>query len=193
MRKLALPFGAVVLTAALAAACSAPATATATARTNAPGSAAVHGTTNIMLYSINSDGPDFRAVVSGVIGDYGPAVTVYPDGKVDPDHNSEMELNLAHGSFRLSIEQLDKKFVEAAGREPVYPRTCSDHFDFSVEVPIVPGSGTGAYQGLTGHFSVTVTADEVAVKPCSAQSQFLWQVIVVAGQGSVSALPRQAI
>jgi hypothetical protein len=57
----------------------------------------------------------------------------------------------------------------------------------------VPGSGTGAYQGITGHFSVTVTAEEVAVRPCSAQSQFLWQVIVVAGQGSVSALQRQAV
>jgi hypothetical protein len=189
MHKLALAFGAIVLTGALAAACSAPARA----RTSAPGSAAVHGTANMMLYSINSDGPDFRAVVSGVIGDYGPAVTVYPDGKVDPEHNSEMELDLTHGSFRLSIEQLDKKFVEAASREPVYPRTCSDHFDFSVGVPIVPGSGTGAYQGITGHFSVTVTADEVEVRPCSAQSQFLWQVIVVAGQGSVSALQRQAV
>jgi hypothetical protein len=189
MHKLALAFGAIVLTGALAAACSAPARA----RTSAPGSAAVHGTANIMLYSINSDGPDFRAVVSGVIGDYGPAVTVYPDGKVDPEHNSEMELELTRGSFRLSIEQLDKKFVEAASREPVYPRTCSDHFDFSVGVPIVPGSGTGAYQGITGQFSVTVTADEVAVRPCSAQSQFLWQVIVVAGRGSVSALQRQVV
>jgi hypothetical protein len=187
MHKIALAFGAVVLSGALAAACSAPARAT----TSAPGPAAVHGTANIMLYSINSDGPGFRAVVSGAIGDYGPAVTVYPDGKVDPEHNSEMELNLTRGSFRLNIEQLDKKFVAAASREPIYPRTCSDLFDFEVGVPIVPGSGTGAYRGITGSFSVTITGDEVAARPCRAQAPFLWQVIVVAGQGSVSALPRR--
>jgi hypothetical protein len=181
MRELATALGAIVLTGTLAAACSAPAMA----RTSAPGPAAIHGPANIMLYSINSDGPDFRAVVSGAIGDYGPAVTVYPDGKVDPEHNSEMELNLAHGSFRLSIAQLGKEFTEAAGHEPIYPGTCSDLFDFSVRVPVVPGSGTGAYQGITGGFSVTVTADEVAAKPCSPQSPFLWQVIVITGHGSV--------
>jgi hypothetical protein len=60
-------------------------------------------------------------------------------------------------------------------------------FDFSVDVPVVPGSGTGAYQGIAGSFSVTVTGDEVAAKPCSAQSAFLWQVIVVTGHGSVAA------
>jgi len=183
MRKLTSAFGAIVLTGTLAAACSTHAIA----KTTAPGSAAVHGTANIMLYSINSDGPSFRAVVSGAIGDYGPAVTVYPDGKVDPEHNSEMELYLTRGSFRLDIEQLDKEFVKAASHEPIYPRTCSDLFDFSVGVPIVPGSGTGAYRGITGMFSVTVTGDEVAAEPCSAQSRFLWQVIVMAGHGSVSA------
>jgi hypothetical protein len=181
MRRLTSAFGAVVLTGTLAAACS----ALAMARTSASGTA-VNGTANIMLYSINSDGPGFRAVVTGAAGDYGPAVTVYPDGKVDPEHNSEMELNLTRGSFRLDIEQLDKEFVMAASHEPIYPRTCSDLFDFSVGVPIVPGSGTGAYRGITGGFSVTVTGDEVAAKPCSAQSRFLWQVIVITGRGSVS-------
>jgi hypothetical protein len=181
MRRLTLAFGAVVLTGTLAAACSAPAMA----RTSASGTA-VNGTANVMLYSISSDGPSFRAVVTGAAGDYGPAVTVYPDGKVDPEHNSEMELNLTRGSFRLDIEQLDKEFVMAASHEPIYPRTCSDLFDFSVGVPIVPGSGTGAYRGITGGFSVTVTGDEVAAKPCSAQSRFLWQVIVITGRGSVS-------
>ena len=62
-----------------------------------------HGVANLSVYSINSDGPDFRAVLSGSIGDYGPAVAIYPNGKVDPEHNSELELNLSHGTFRLNI------------------------------------------------------------------------------------------
>ena len=47
-----------------------------------------------MVYSINSDGPDFRAVVTGAVGDYGPAVTVHPDGTVNPSHSSDLELKL---------------------------------------------------------------------------------------------------
>jgi hypothetical protein len=48
------------------------------------------GGTRILVYSINSDGADFRSIVTGAIGDYGPAVTVYPDGKADPTHSSQL-------------------------------------------------------------------------------------------------------
>src|SRR5580693_5413648 len=81
----------------------------ASATTAAP----VSGKANIMVYSINSDGPDFEAVVTGAVGDYGPAGTVHPDGTVDPEHTSEMELRLTHGSFRLGIAGLDAKIVNA--------------------------------------------------------------------------------
>jgi hypothetical protein len=43
---------------------------------------------HLMIYSINSDGPYFRATLTGAVGDYGPAVTVLPDGTVDPQHSS---------------------------------------------------------------------------------------------------------
>src|SRR6516225_6511876 len=75
--------------------------------------AAAGGTANIMIYGVNTDGAYWHAVVSGVIGDYGPAVSIHPNGTIDPAHNSEMELRLTHGSFRLSIAALDKKFVQA--------------------------------------------------------------------------------
>jgi hypothetical protein len=32
----------------------------------------VHGAVNVTIWSIYSDGPDFQAVPSGAIGDYGP-------------------------------------------------------------------------------------------------------------------------
>jgi len=65
--------------------------------------AAAGGKANIMIYAVNTDGAYWHAIMSGVIGDYGPAVSIYPGGQVDPAHNSEMELRLTHGSFRLSI------------------------------------------------------------------------------------------
>jgi hypothetical protein len=144
------------------------------------------GSANIMVYSINSDGAYLRAVVTGAVGDYGPAVTVYPDGKVDPKHNSEIELKLTRGSFRLSIAGIDKKFVKATSHEPIYPRTCSDFINFTAAAPIVAGSGTGSYRGISGSFHLTVTDDEINPKPCQPVTAFLWQVIVLAGSGTVS-------
>jgi hypothetical protein len=74
-----------------------------------------------MIYGVNTDGVYWRAIVSGVIGDYGPAVSIYPDGQVDPAHSSEIELRLTDGSFRLSIAILDKAFVKAGSHAPVNP------------------------------------------------------------------------
>jgi len=67
------------------------------------------------VYSINSDGPDFRSILTGAAGDYGPAVTVYPDGGVDPQHTSE----------------------------PIYLSTCSDFISAEAAATIVAGSYRG--------------------------------------------------
>jgi hypothetical protein len=192
--KIAALAGAAVLGGAAAVAGCAHAAAkasvpTATAATVATAAdPAGHEPANIMLYSINSDGPDFRALVTGAIGDYGPAVTVSADGKVDPTHGSEMELKLTRGSFRLDIADLDKRFVQVTSHEPIYPATCSDVFGLTADVPIVAGSGTGAYRGITGGFAVTLTGDEVQARPCTASSSISWQVLVIAGSGHIADL-----
>jgi len=122
-----------------------------------------------------------------VIGDYGPAISVYPDGKVDPAHNSEMELRLTRGSFRLSIAALDKAFVKATSREPIYPKTCTDLISVTGTTPIVAGSGTGAYRGIRGSFPVTLTLNEVEARPCQpSPGAFRAQLITVAGSGTIS-------
>jgi hypothetical protein len=144
------------------------------------------GKAHIIVYSINSDGPDFQAIVSGAVGDYGPAVTVYPDGKIDPQHTSNIELILTRGTFRLSIASIDKKFVKATSHEPIYPRTCSDFISVTAGVPVVPGSGTGAYRGISGSFTMTGTLNEVEARPCHPAAAFLWQIITLAGPGTVS-------
>jgi hypothetical protein len=149
--------------------------------------AAAGGTANIMIYGVNTDGAYFHTIVSGVIGDYGPAVTIYPDGQVDPAHNSEMELRLTHGSFRLSIAALDKAFVKATSREPIYPKTCTDLVSVTGTAPIVVGSGTGAYRGIRGSFPVTITLNEVEARPCQpSPGAFRAQLITVAGSGTIS-------
>jgi hypothetical protein len=167
------------------------ASAATTASTNTPASGAATATSasrhvNLMVYSINSDGPDLRAIVTGSVGDYGPAVTVAPDGKADPSHSSQLELRLTRGSFRLSIADLDQRFVSATSHEPIYPATCSDFVSVSAAVPVVSGSGTGAYWGIRGSFTLTATLDEVEAKPCEPDRGFAWQAVVFAGPGIIS-------
>lgn len=146
----------------------------------------VHGAAHILLYNINSDGPHYRAVVTGAISDYGPAVTVYPNGKVDPGHSHQMELQLKDGTFRLSIASLEKEFFSRVEHGFV-PSACSHYSSFETPVPIVGGSGTGAYTGITGSFDITVTADEVH-RPCRPpfSGPPSWEVIVLAGGGTIS-------
>jgi hypothetical protein len=160
--------------------------ASAAAKTTAPRSPGAGRQVRIMVYSINSDGPDLRAVLDGAIGDYGPAVTVYPDGKVDPSHSSELELNLTRGSFRLNIAELIQRFTAATSHEPIYPGTCSDYVSVRAPVPVVAGSGTGSYQKISGRFTVTATLNEDETPPCSGPTSFLWQVITISGSGSLT-------
>ena len=137
------------------------------------------------IWSVDSDGPAFQAVLSGAIGDYGPAVTVLPDGKVDPEHTSEMELKLQHGTFRLYIDAIGSKFRAQTAHEPLYPATCSDYVNVTATVPVVAGSGTGGYRGIHGHFSSTLTGyEDEKAQPCG--DGFLAQIIDLTGSGTVS-------
>jgi hypothetical protein len=193
MRRAAgVAFAAALICSSLAA-CS-PGTTTAAAKgrgtlsaRTAPGKTppGLHGQVHLAIWSVDSDGPDFQAILSGAIGDCGPAVTVLPDGKVDPEHTSQMELKLRHGTFRLYIDGIASKFRAQTAHEPLYPATCSDYFDVSATVPVVARSGTGAYRGIRGSFSLTLTdyEDEKA-PPCGPP--FLAQILVLSGSGTVS-------
>jgi hypothetical protein len=148
-----------------------------------PASGAVH----FIDYSIDSDGPRSSVIVTGAIGDWGSAETVFPDGKIDPQHMHELQLSLQHGTFRLPFAALDKKIRGALGHWPSNPRTCSGSISVRATLPVVPGSGTGLYKGISGSFSVTATIDEVDVKPvCNGTSRFLAQVILLVGSGTVA-------
>jgi hypothetical protein len=145
------------------------------------------GNTHILVYSINTDGPSFRSVVTGAIGDYGPALTVLPDGKPDPSQSSQLELKLTRGSFRIDITALDKAFVKATSNEPIYSGTCSDFVRVTATAHVVKHSGTGSYQRISGSFQMTASLDEVEAHSCKKGSpaNFLWQVISLSGSGTV--------
>ena len=56
---------------------------------------------HLVEYS-NDDLPGSTAILTGAIGDFGEAVSVYPNGTVDPAHNSEYNFALTQGSFRIT-------------------------------------------------------------------------------------------
>ena len=185
-RSLRQALGAAVFVVALGGPLVAGAASASGATVPGPAAAHLHGEVNVTIWSIDSDGADFQAILSGAIGDYGPAVTVLPDGKVDPEHTNEMELELRHGTFRLYIDGIASKFRAQTSHEPLYAATCSDYFHVTATVPVVAGSGTGAYRGISGDFSLTLTGNEdQKTPPCG--SGFASQVILLTGSGTISA------
>jgi hypothetical protein len=176
----------------LAGGCASPANnapaakAPAAGATSAAKTSAADGTVHFIGDSKNSDGPDFTVILTGAIGDYGQAVTVLPNGRIDPEHTSELRLGLQKGSFRLSIVSLHRELRSADNRW-VANRTCSFHLSVTAAAPVVPGSGTGLYRGISGSFNLTVTIDEVDAKPCPhGTTRFFSQLIFVVGSGTVS-------
>ena len=170
---------------ALAMAVSGCASAASSTSANAS-TTAVTGTTDLIFYSINSDGPRFQAILTGAVGDFGPAVSVYPDGKVDPEHDHDLSLRLTRGSFLVNEAALDQRIVTAYRHWPANPATCSGSITVTAAAPVVASSGTGAYRGISGSFNLNATLDEIDVKPvCNGTSAFRAQVVVITGSGTV--------
>jgi hypothetical protein len=170
-------------TAAVAASTSA---APGTAKTGASKRAAPPVLTHVTVYSVNSDAPVFTSVVSGpTVGDYGAADQVAPGGTVPTVHGGELLLNLAHGTFLLNIADIDTKFTKALGPANL-PSTCSDYVSVRDNVPIVPGSGTGAYRGIAGTFDASLTVNELHPTPCTQTVRLFRQLVWLNGAGKIT-------
>jgi hypothetical protein len=147
---------------------------------------ATAGVVHLTDYTDN-DGPTSTVILAGAIGDYGKAENVNPNGTINPEHNSQLNLKLTQGSFRLSIADLAKKFVSSLGQFAPNTVTCSGTVTVTGVTPIVAGSGTGSYTGISGNFNLTITLDEVFSKSnCTESGAFLGQAIVITGSGTVS-------
>jgi len=177
--------GALTLAGCTAAGSSSMAATSGTTKASAGKPASPPGLAHVIAYSINTDNPVLTSVVSGAISDYGPAEEVPPGNTGISAHGSELELKLTRGTFRLNVAGIDTKFSAGTGHEPIFPRTCSTYVSVSDAVPIVPGSGTGVYQGIAGTFAMTLTLNEVHNSPCTSLS-ILRQVIVLSGAGNIT-------
>jgi hypothetical protein len=86
--------------------------------------------------------------------------------------------------LRLNIASLDKKVIYADTHWPSYSPTRSFYLSVTAATPIVAGSGTGSYRGISGSLTMTVTIDEV--DKTHMNGPFLSQLIFLVGSGFVS-------
>jgi hypothetical protein len=145
------------------------------------------GLVHLTGYSDN-DGPKSTVILTGQIGDFGEAVRTYANGTTEQQYN-QLNLAFTHGSFQLSIARLETDLVSAFGHFPTSTSTCSGIVTATAMTPIVAGSGTGAYQGISGDFTMTVTVAEVDAWPrCAVAGAdvLLSEDIFLTGSGNVS-------
>jgi hypothetical protein len=148
--------------------------------TSRPASAPVSGDGNVHLTDYtDNDSMSSTVIVTGAVGDYGSA-------KRD-ESNGDLDLSLSRGTFRIDLADLDGRFLTLMRHLSVNQHSCSADAAASGRVPIVPGSGTGAYSTISGEFDLTMTLDEVYHPgACRETAPYLAQQIVTTGWGNIS-------
>lgn len=153
------------------------------------------GTVHVFDYG-DGEGVGSTVVLTGAIGDYGSADSIDANGTPDPQHNTEVILSLVRGSFRISVVALDKKITTAFNSFQLNSSTCSGYISASGTAPVVTGSGTGAYAGISGSFTLTFSLATIGAKYTSGKdegqcnesnsSPSTGQAQLVTGSGTVS-------
>lgn len=122
-------------------------------------------------------------VITGVIGDHGTTISVNSKGKSDANGNFE-RVRLSKGKFTVNGAALNQALNNAAPSD-FDTATCSGSFSAGPDsVPIVNGSGTGAYAGISG--SVAVSAQFAFVGPKSKNGSCNMRANPIAGFGIIT-------
>jgi hypothetical protein len=143
------------------------------------------GTVRIYEADTNLAGNQGTVVLTGAITDHGTDCQ-----GCDPINAGYNVLQLSPGnSFEIDVSKVGNKL----GNLPVVPvdqTTCSSDGTVAGPVPIVPGSGTGVYQGITGTFDVQVSAAYVVPRAsdgtCETNATQYPGIMIVKGSGTVS-------
>jgi hypothetical protein len=125
----------------------------------ASASTVTNGTVHVFDYG-DGEGIGSTIVLTGAIGDSGSADSIAANGTPQPN-STEVKISLVQGSFTINVARLDKKIDSAFNNVEPNARTCSAYIAATGSAPIVAGSGTGAYTGITGGFTLTFTFAEI--------------------------------
>jgi hypothetical protein len=91
---------------------------------------------------------------------------------------------LPNGSFAIDVSQVGNEL----GNLPLDQTTCSSDGTVAGPTPIIPGSGTGAYQGISGALDVEVSAAFILPRTGGACDTNAPEtgVMIVKGSGTVT-------
>jgi hypothetical protein len=103
--------------------------------------------------SSTNNTPTDPILVTGAIGDYGTSTSQDKNGTADTNGSYE-GVDLQHGTFVVDNTKFNAKVGKS--KPTTNMSTCSYSLTASGPVSIVPGSGTGAYKGLTGKLVITI-------------------------------------
>jgi hypothetical protein len=113
----------------------------------------------IRVFVTNTSATKGKILITGAIGDYGTTVSQDANGKTDPNGNFE-KVTLKHGGFLVDGTALNKKLN--SGGPTINKTNCS--FTFGGSAPTTIEDGTGAYTGITGKVTITLTFAGLAPK-----------------------------
>jgi hypothetical protein len=160
----------------------------------ASASTVTNGTVHVFDYG-DGEGLGSTIVLTGAIGDSGSADSIGANGIPQPN-STEVKISLVQGSFTISTARLDKKIASAFNNVEPNARTCSAYLVVTGSTPIVAGTGTGAYTGIRGGFTLTFTFAVIGSKYPSGKhagqcnnsnnSPSVGQAQFVTGWGTVS-------
>jgi hypothetical protein len=95
------------------------------------------------------------------------------------------KLVLSKGSFEVNVGGFGDTL-----NFPVNPKTCSSDGSATAQIPIVDGTGTGAYKGISGTLDVTVATASIvprlASRDCNTNATRYPGVLIASGTGTVS-------
>ena len=111
----------------------------------AAGAAATPEGGAITIYIHNTSETKGKITITGAIGDYGTSLSEDKSGKADPNGNYE-KIDLKKGSFLVDGTKLNKALQHV--KPQINASTCS--VVFTGTGPVTIGSGTGAYEGISG-------------------------------------------
>jgi hypothetical protein len=118
-------------------------------------------------------------ILTGAITDHGI------DHQGVPEDGTN-RLELSKGSFSVYVNDLGNKLAAM----PVDPVTCSADGSATAAVPIIDGSGTGAYRGISGTFVFTGTTAAILPRlpsgECDTNATKYWGILLAQGSGTVS-------
>lgn len=120
-----------------------------------PGAGAASSTPSggsVQIFVRQGNGPNSTVLITGAIGDYGSAVSVNRNGKVNANGNFE-KVKLKKGTFLVDGTLLNQAMNDV---QPTFDATnCSGTGTGSG--PVTLSNGTGAYKGISGTLTMTIT------------------------------------